>query len=86
MVVVWWCWCYVGVVCWCGGGVVVVVLPAMAGDVSVDGGLVEVIGGEHGQGDVGVLMGGKRGEQVEMSIEHFFWGLIISNYNTLNLI
>ena len=64
----------------------VLVLPALACDMSVEGRVVKWIGGEHGQGDVGVLMGGKRGEQVEMSIEHFFWGLIISNYNTLNLI
>ena len=37
------------------------VLPAMTCDVGVDGGVVERVGGYHGQGDVGVLEGEERG-------------------------
>ena len=47
---------------WCGGGAVLV-LPALACDMSVEGRVVKWIGGEHGQGDVGVLEGGGRGQR-----------------------
>ena len=63
MVVRGWCGGYVVVVWWLCDGCVVVVLPALACDVGVEGGVVEGVGGDHGQGDVCVLQGEERGER-----------------------